>query len=558
MGINVLFIYPNTYGMNMLPPAIAMFSAILKDKGHKVQIFDTTYYSLDYGMDSDGSKMERLNVVPYKMEAKGIKRKTSDWKKDLHDQVKKFKPDLLAISSTEDMWQLGIRVLNELKDYKINNNIPVIAGGVFATFAPNICIKEKLVDIVCVGEGENALIDLCEKIQKKESYDDLTNCWVKTIGPEYLKNRNIIKKNPISKPVNVNENPMIDISLFEENRLYRPMAGQVYKMIPIETIRGCPFTCRFCNSPDQMKLYKGLGSNFYRKKRMDLVYNELKHFKDVHKVEYNYFWADTFLGMSKKEFDEFIEMYKDINLPFWMQTRPETVTDYNMSKLKSVGLHRISFGVEHGNEEFRKKILDRRWKNKDIIDKLKIPKKYNIAFSVNNITGFPTETKKLAFDTIELNRHIDADNANIYAFVPFHGTPLRKMCEDLGLIDSETITKCLTAETQLNMPQYPPHEIEEIKKCFALYVKFPKNRWKEIERAEKNDEEGNKIYKKLKLEYLDKYMPSPDADPHGTTPHKKIPEINENPYCIPTPKNDEKNINSANLDQKLQSEENIT
>ena len=35
------------------------------------------------------------------------------------------------------------------------------------------------------------------------------------------------------------------------------------------------------------------------------------------------------------------------------------------------------------------------------------------------------------------------------------------------------------------MPQYPPHEIEEIKKCFSLYVKFPKSRWKEIERAEK-------------------------------------------------------------------------
>jgi anaerobic magnesium-protoporphyrin IX monomethyl ester cyclase len=557
MGIKVLFIYPNTYGMNMLPPAIAMFSAILKKYGHEVQIFDTTYYSLDYGMDSDGSKMERLNVVPYKMEEKGIQKKSSDWKIDLHNQIKSFKPDLLAISSTEDMWELGMKVLNELKDYKTKNNIPVIVGGVFATFAPDLCIKEELVDIVCVGEGENALIDLCKKIEKKENYDDLTNCWIKTIGPEYLKNRNVIRKNPISKPVDINESPVIDVSLFEENRLYRPMAGKVYKMMPIETIRGCPFTCRFCNSPDQMKLYKGLGSNFYRKKKMELVYKELKHFKEAHKVEYNYFWADTFLGMSNKEFDEFIEMYQDINLPFWMQTRPETVTDYNMSKLKSVGLHRISFGVEHGNEDFRKKILDRRWKNKDIIEKLKIPKKYEIAFSVNNITGFPTETKKLAFDTIELNRQIDADNANIYAFVPFHGTPLRKMCEDLGLIDHNTITKCLTAESQLNMPQYPPHEIEEIKKCFALYVKFPKNRWKEIERAEKNDEEGNKIYRNLKKEYLEKYMPSPEADPHGTTPHKQNPKINENPYCIPTPK-DNGQVMSVNLDQNLQSEEDIT
>ena len=69
------------------------------------------------------------------------------------------------------------------------------------------------------------------------------------------------------------------------------------------------------------------------------------------------------------------------------------------------------------------------------------------------------------------------------------------------------------------MPQYPPHEIEEIKKCFALYVKFPKNRWKEIERAEKNDKEGNKIFENLKIEYLEKYMPKPDADPHSTSAH---------------------------------------
>ena len=35
MGIKVLFLYPNTYGMNMLPPAIATFSSILKNEGIK-------------------------------------------------------------------------------------------------------------------------------------------------------------------------------------------------------------------------------------------------------------------------------------------------------------------------------------------------------------------------------------------------------------------------------------------------------------------------------------------------------------------------------------------
>ena len=65
MGIKVQFIYPNTYGMNMLPPAIAIFSSLLKSNGHKIQVFDTTYYAVDFGIDADGTKMERLNVVPF-------------------------------------------------------------------------------------------------------------------------------------------------------------------------------------------------------------------------------------------------------------------------------------------------------------------------------------------------------------------------------------------------------------------------------------------------------------------------------------------------------------
>ena len=517
MGIKVLFLYPNTYGMNMIPPAIALFSAILKKEGHKVEIFDTTYYQLDYGMDSDGSQIDKLSVVPFDMGERGIRLKTSIWKDDLKDKIDSYQPDLLALSCTEDMWELSVQILRQIKDYKIKNNIPVIAGGVFPTFAPEIVIKEELIDLVCVGEGENSLIDLCKSIQDNEDYSNITNCWVKTIGPEYLKNRNQIKKNPIAKPVDMNKNPTIDISLFEENRLYRPMGGRVYKMFPVETHRGCPFTCRFCNSPDQQRLYKEeTDSSFFRKKRMDLVYKELKHFKDDLGVEYNYFWADTFLAMSKNEFEEFCEMYADIKIPFWFQTRPEAINEEQLKKLIAVGLDRMAFGIEHGNEKFRTEMLDRRWSNKNIIEKVKIPQKYGVKYSVNNITGFPKETKKLAFDTIELNRAFNSDNANIHTFVPFHGTPLRKVCEDMGYIKPETITKCLTNDSSLVMPQYPPEEIAAIRKCFNLYVKFPKNRWKEIERAEQNDKEGTRIFENLRAEYLEVYMPEPNADPHGS------------------------------------------
>ena len=167
MGIKILFFYPNTFGMNMLPPAIALFSAILKKEGHKVKVFDTTYYAVDHGIDSDGSKEQGLNVVPYQkeMEKRGLRIKDNNWKDDLKKLVNEYRPDIFILSSTEDMWELGIKILEEIQEYKNKNKIPVLAGGVFPTFAPEICINYNIIDMICVGEGENALVDICKKIE---------------------------------------------------------------------------------------------------------------------------------------------------------------------------------------------------------------------------------------------------------------------------------------------------------------------------------------------------------------------------------------------------------
>ena len=290
-------------------------------------------------------------------------------------------------------------------------------------------------------------------------------------------------------------------------------------MFPVETIRGCPYTCTFCNSPDQMNMYnKETDGGFFRKKRVDLISKELKHFKNDLGVEYNYFWADTFLALSDKELDEFCEMYSDIKLPFWMQTRPETLTEYKVKRLKEVGLHRFNVGIEHGNDEFRRKILRRSWKNKDIIEVLKIPHRHGVQFTCNNIVGFPTETRELAMETIELNWHVNADSQNLNAFVPFHGVPLRTMCEDLGLVKPGQITKCVTNDPQIDMPQFPKAEVLGLTKCFVLYVKFPKSRWKDIRRAEKDTPEGNKILSELREECQDKYFPKNKESDSGEDP----------------------------------------
>jgi hypothetical protein len=59
----------------------------------------------------------------------------------------------------------------------------------------------------------------------------------------------------------------------------------------------------------------------------------------------------------------------------------------------------------------------------------------------------------------------------------------------------------------LDMPQFTSKEISGLIKCFVLYVKFPKNRWKDIRKAEEDTPEGKKILEELKDEYREKYMP---------------------------------------------------
>ena len=101
------------------------------------------------------------------------------------------------------------------------------------------------------------------------------------------------------------------------------MAGKVYIAIPVETNRGCPFKCTYCNSPSQVDLYKDNNcGHFFRKKKIDRVLAELEALRNQWKAEYVYFPSDTFLIMKDDEFNQFVEGYQDTNLPYWIQTRP--------------------------------------------------------------------------------------------------------------------------------------------------------------------------------------------------------------------------------------------
>ena len=166
----------------------------------------------------------------------------------------------------------------------------------------------------------------------------------------------------------------------------------------------------------------------------------------------------------------------------------------------------MALGIEHGNEEFRRRIINRKVSNEVIIKAFDIISDHALpaGVSVNNIVGFPTETPELAMDTVELNRSIadKVDTMNCYAFTPFHGTPLRDLSIKLGYIEEDTFTGCLTGEPALNMPQFPKEKIKGIMRTFSLYVRYDKNLWNDIKIAESFTPEGERMFKKLREEYI--------------------------------------------------------
>ena len=247
MSFKVLLIYPNQRGMNMLPPAIGLLSSILKEDGNDVKLFDTTYYerldeSEDSEVDSDQIKTEKLMARPYEMPNE-VTLKTTNVFEDFKKKVESFSPDLIAVSCTEDMFELSIALLKKVRMYKI----PTIMGGVFATFAPDQALSFDEIDIVCKGEGEDALRTLCRRMRTGKRYDDISNLWIKNKDGSIKTNSTMM--------IDMDANPLIDMSIFEEARFYRPMGGNVYRMFPVETFRGCPYKCAFCISPSQVVMY---------------------------------------------------------------------------------------------------------------------------------------------------------------------------------------------------------------------------------------------------------------------------------------------------------------
>ena len=177
----VLFVYPNERQMSTIPPAICLLSQLLKQNGHTTGIFDTTFYEFDDDIAlEDGDKgaeksLQNRPIADVDDDNLHFKKIKTDPAQDLRKKIIDFKPDLLAVSCSETTFMRGLRLISQTRDLGIKN----VFGGVFPTFGPHLVMNFKDVDMLCVGEGENALVDLADRIANKLDYSNVTNLWVR-------------------------------------------------------------------------------------------------------------------------------------------------------------------------------------------------------------------------------------------------------------------------------------------------------------------------------------------------------------------------------------------
>lgn len=491
----VLLLYPNLSFMKIPPLALGLFTSILKAEGYCVEMFDATCYKR---MSKSSHEDRRTSALQYrKMDSSLINWEVKD---DLHGDFKKcllrFKPDIIFVSVVEDTFYNAIEMLPVARKL----GIPTVIGGVFTTAAPAEALSYDCVEMVAVGEGESLVVEVSERLRTGVSLDGTPNLWVK-------KSDGSIVKGQYSPLANIDK-AVPDYTIFHPDRFLRPWGGKVFKTVTVECMRGCPYDCTFCNSPLSNRLAKANGyRTFVRRKSLSCVQRELRWLKESVNPEFIMFIDDTFLTRPQQELKNWCEMYSEFKIPFWVNTRLESITKENLSDLKSVGCHRMSFSIEHGNEKFRKEILKKHFTNEAAIRAGGIVAESGIPFSVDSIIGLPYETRELLFDTVEINRQIPGyDALTINIFTPYHGTELRNLALKEGWMDANALPSGITGASMLKMPEpyLQQQDIEGLFRTFILYAGMPRERWGEIEQAESFTDEGNDIFHRLANEYYEK------------------------------------------------------
>ena len=261
----------------------------------------------------------------------------------LIDALREFRADLIGLSLSSLTIKPAVEVTARLKEAL---GVPVVWGGSGPTLEPDMCIKDT--DLVCVGEGEQVIVDLAQRIDAGEPLTNVPGVWAKDAAGEIIRNpgRPLLELEDLAIP---DFDPARTLHINDDQvrrNVYPPNLGNQYIIM---TTRGCPFSCSFCIESVYQDMFGK--KNHLRRRSVDVVIQELVAARRQLNFKSVMFYDDVFTT-HPRWLKEFASRYKaEVGLPFWCYTYPTTTKKEEIEMLRDAGCVSMTMGIQSGSEE---------------------------------------------------------------------------------------------------------------------------------------------------------------------------------------------------------------
>lgn len=330
--------------------------------------------------------------------------------------LKDNKPDVVAIYTNLMTKVNVVKLISFIKTEPTLAQLKIILGGPEVTHHAENFLNAGA-DFIIVGEGEETMLELIKSIETHTTQFEHIAGLVFKNGKEIIttKERALIKdiaELPLPNRKKINIHQYLDT--------WKKHHG--FGMISVSSMRGCPYTCKWCSRA----VYGGT----YRRRKPIQVAEELMELKQTYNPDMIWFVDDVFT-IHHKWLAEFAQAVKKLDaiIPYEIISRADRLNEEVIVTLKDSGCKRIWIGAESGSQKIID-AMDRRVSVVETQKMIQLAKKYDIEAGTFIMLGYPGETKEDIKQTIH---HLVVSNPTYFTITvayPIKGTPLFNEVKD--------------------------------------------------------------------------------------------------------------------------------
>jgi len=340
---------------------------------------------------------------------------------EICETLEKSNPDIVGITALTATLQSAFEIARKSKEFF--SKVPVIIGGHGAYKIEEAILKRnKDVDIIVRGEGEETIVDLAESIKSKRSLKEIS-------GICFRRGRDDVTINP-ARPfiTDLDSLPfpsrhLLPMESYISEQLPSVLGKETFKATPLVSSRGCPFLCVFCAS-----------TNFYghkwRPRSPENVVAEIGHlYQNYKKLGLSgYTFADDNFLADPDRVVKICDLLIDCGLSHlkWIcEARVSSADEKVFSKMHEAGCRVVAFGIESGNDEVLKSI--RKGITKDMVRRaVKMAKSTGLKIWGYFLIGLPKDTEETIKETIAFSKELDLDVNAFHPVFVYPGTDTGK------------------------------------------------------------------------------------------------------------------------------------